>query len=459
MGAVTLPSQAVDNEKRLQELIITKSQRLTSSIRLDAKDLYVSDYVLTLNPEKMVNQAQKLETQTKILNLHGIAVAGSKSILREYVVGVFQTKAIFIYQSQESAQLVSNSNKKYKRSFKKISSQDNSKEVRRVRNLSIRAIYALGLDYGIVKCGIGIGRRTLVIQVYPTPKVNLIMAQEFGKAIAQYANQTQIDHQLNEVVLGADPEFVMQSPKGHLLIASKYFPLKGKVGCDAIWMGQNHANKPIVEVRPDPTSDPHTLVVNIYKGLLFAARKMKNVPSKWLTGAMPYKGFPLGGHIHFSGIQPDFKLLRALDNYLTLPLVNIEDDRGKARRPKYGFLGDFRYQPHGGFEYRTPPSWLISPMLCKGVFMAAQVIVANYKQLQYQPLEHLEMQQAYYRGDKDEIKEIIQYLWEDLKELDDYRVYKKTLDLFYSYLISGMSWDERTDFRKQWRIPPFQDKD
>jgi hypothetical protein len=136
-------------------------------------------------------------------------------------------------------------------------------------------------------------------------------------------------------------------------------------------------------------------------------------------------------------------------------MVAVEDERGKGRRPKYGFLGDFRYQKHGGFEYRTPPSWLVSPTLTKGVFVTAKLIVANYRTLNHNPLADFDLQHAYYTGDKEKILSLVPVLWEDLKKLDDYQIYENYLDEFYRYLTSGITWDETQDFRKNWRIPPY----
>ena len=57
-------------------------------------------------------------------------------------------------------------------------------------------------------------------------------------------------------MLGADPEFMMQSLEGQIVLASKYFPRFGSVGCDAIWHGQNRSHKPLVELRPRPHEQP-----------------------------------------------------------------------------------------------------------------------------------------------------------------------------------------------------------
>jgi hypothetical protein len=295
------------------------------------------------------------------------------------------------------------------------------------------------------------------MKVIPHPQLNDEMEAAYIRAVGEYTKLIATPTTLiDRIVLGADPEFVMLSKKGNLLIASRYFPRNGKVGYDAIWIGQNRSNKPVAEIRPSPSTDPQVLVVRIYQSLYYAAKKMEHISSKWLAGSMPYQGFPLGGHIHFSGIQPNFKMLRAFDNYLALPFVIVEDTQSsRKRRPQYGFLGDFRFQEHGGFEYRTLPSWLVSPTLTKGVFALAKLIAAHYDQLQLDPLSDPEVQKAYYAGEKETLRKWFEVLWADLERLDNYERYKKFLDGFYRFIVSGNSWSETRDIRRYWRVPPF----
>jgi hypothetical protein len=455
MEVVTLPYDVT----REDENIMTKEGRIPPSIRLQVPHFpFFPASLLRLNDEQHVQQAQDPQVRNQLLQLHGVSSAQTGPILREYLSFIFQTQTLAMYRFSEQTPWPAMNRTRSLR-YQKISSPDQDKEAKKVQMLAIRALYALGLDYGMVKCGVGIGRKIWVLQVLPSPAGSRELTSLFMKAILQYVKQLQEPKiPLQKIILGADPEFIMQSPTGNLLMASQYFPLKGKMGCDAISSEQNVAYKPLVEIRPDPDEDPRRLVARIYHLLWQEAEKMSDLPAKWLAGAMPYPGFSLGGHIHFSGIQPNFKMLRALDNYLALPLVMVEDADGKGRRPKYGFLGDFRYQDYGGFEYRTLPSWLVSPTLTKGVFALAKVIVANYPRLQYDPLTRLTIQQAYYEGDKVALQPWIQKLWDDLQSCDDYQVYHKDLQAFYRYLMSGICWNETRDFRIPWRLPPYENK-
>jgi hypothetical protein len=457
MEVVTLPYDVTaEDEDQVRQVAITKEGRIAPSIRLEAPSFhFFSAPILTLNDEQHVQRAQNRQMRNQLLQLHGVSAVPNGPILREYLSFIFQTRTLAMYRFIEQTPWPAMNRTRSLR-YQQIRSTARDREAKKVQVLAIRALYALGLDYGIVKCGVGTGKKIWVLQVLPSPKGSRELESLFMKAILQYRKQLQgAKIPLQKIVLGADPEFVMQSPTGNLLMASQYFPLKGKMGCDAISSEQNVAYKPLVEIRPDPDEDPRMLVARIYHMLWQEAEKMSDLPAKWLAGAMPYPGFPLGGHIHFSGIQPNFKMLRMLDNYLALPLVMAEDVNGKGRRPKYGFLGDFRYQDYGGFEYRTLPSWLVSPTLTKGVFALAKVIVANYQTLQYDPLASLTIQEAYYEGDKVALQSWIQKLWDDLQSCEDYRMYHKDLHAFYRYLTSGICWNETRDFRIPWRLPPY----
>lgn len=459
MEAVTLPYESSISQLSIDQFL-THDQKLVASLQLSLPRGNQATIVTTLNSRKQVTDLEKKhESQKMLLRLHGIPTSTATSFLREYVLLVFQTDVLLMYRTTKSAAWLDERQLKPKRSFQRVDSTNKSKEVRKVQALAIRAVYAMGLDYGMVKCGVAQGNQVVVSQINPHPRVTAEMQSAFLTAVKQYVQEiSRPKTLLKQIQLGADPEFIVKSPKGDLVIASKYLPFRGKVGCDAIWIGQNRAHKPLVEVRPEPSPDPRKIVIRIYEGLILAGKKMNAISGKWLAGGLPYPGFPLGGHIHFSGIKPNFKLLRALDNYLTFPLITIEDEKGVKRRPKYGFLGDYRVKSYGGFEYRTLPSWLVSPTLTKGVLALAKVIVANYRSLQRNPLQNTNLQRAYYQGYKSAADEWLDELWDELRGLVDYQVYATYLDPFYRLLASGRKWDETKDFRHNWKLPPFHQR-
>ncbi|MCH5586399.1 hypothetical protein MK805_15770 [Shimazuella sp. AN120528] len=445
MRAVTLRDEY---EKKQGLSLLDEHGKLSATTQLNEH--------ITLNPAQQVERVADEATKKRVLRAHGILVQDRGFIIRQYIVYVCQTKVLFMYCSKSDGQWLQK--RPAQVSYQRVPiTADKSKEVQNVQNMSIRAVYALGLDYAVVICGIASGKNIVIRKVNPSPKLSSTMLDAYEKAFKQHKEKSRTTISANELMIGADPEFVMRSQTGNIILASKYFPLRGKVGCDAIWLGQNRSHKPLVEVRPRPSTDPQILVERIYHCLSYAARKVAHIPCSWLAGAMPFSGFPIGGHIHFSGIEPNFEMLRALDNYLTLPLMMVEDQKGISRRPKYGYLGDYRIKNHGGFEYRTPPSWLVSPTLTKGVIAVAKLIILNYRKLTLNPLSNPDLQIAYYKGEKDSFRFWTSLLIQELKDLDDYSQYEKYLDPYFEYLQSGKSWDESRDFRRAWRLPPYRE--
>lgn len=439
--------------------MITSDNRLSSPVTLQHNNKGYHFSLYTLNRDEMTAPYATRKAKMRHLRVHGLTVPDektNKSFVRQYLVGVFQCKAVFSYVSNDKTLWLASGKLQAPERFRRVLASGKSLEAKKMERIAIRAIYALGWDYGVVRLGKGTQGKYVILDVIARPKLNTYMTQAFQQAFSQYESRiSNLTPQFTQLLLGADPEFVLVNANGQLKMASQYFGRRGLVGCDAIWHGTNRTNKPLVEIRPRASRSPRELVTRLYRGMLLAAKKINEPGTKWLAGALPYPGLPIGGHIHFSGVPLGTAFLRALDNYLTLPLVLVEDTRGVKRRPKYGFLGDFREQFHGGFEYRTPPSWLVSPTLTKGIFSLAKVIALNYPYLDYLPLNDVYMQKAYYNGDKDQIRAVVTKLWNEVKRLSDYHEEQQNLDAYYKYLMSGKTWDESEDIRKKWRIPPF----
>ncbi|MNC37864.1 hypothetical protein D3C75_864470 [compost metagenome] len=167
---------------------------------------------------------------------------------------------------------------------------------------------------------------------------------------------------------------------------------------------------------------------------------------------MPQRGFPLGGHVHFSGVPLTAELLRVLDNYLALPVAAIEDSSSFRRRPLYGNLGDFREQSYGGFEYRTLPSFLVSPLVTKGVIALARLIAENVEVLTLRPLQQDEIYQAFYTGNQKILRNALPRLINDITSTTTYHRYENYISPFLEAVISGRTWDESSDIRRLWKL-------
>ncbi|WP_423803109.1 putative amidoligase domain-containing protein, partial [Paenibacillus pseudetheri] len=207
---------------------------------------------------------------------------------------------------------------------------------------------------------------------------------------------------------------------------------------------------PLAELRPQPRGEPRALLAQLMSAAATADRLIADRTLRWRAGGMPLTGWALGGHLHFSGVTLTAPLLRALDNYLALPMLLLEDVRAGARRPRYGVLGDFRIQPHGGFEYRTLPSFLVSPVIAKGAVYLAHLIVSHYEDLTLRPLDREDLHIAYYGGDKSPLRDAVPPLLAQLRSIGRYEKAAQYIEPLFQYIAAERTWDESRDIRELW---------
>jgi hypothetical protein len=433
-------------------------------IQWDDGQLSSSDpSIHVLNSSEALDNAASKSRVLELLKLNGIPVIEERNVsklttVRRYFVPVFGQEELAIYRSVgKKVWLTDQLKTSMNDTYEEIERDLSLREIRKVVQYAVRSIYAVGLDFGGVLLGVGLNGKIHVIDVTATPKLNDELAVKYARCIESYVLQyKRLPSQ--QVVLGADPEFVLRNKEsGKMVLASRFFTKQGRVGCDHIWLRSDQTRKklPLAELRPQPAKDPRQLAINLYKTMLLAEKKISQQSVEWLAGGMPMQGYPIGGHIHFSQTWLNSSFLRALDNYLTLPMMLLENDHSLSRRPKYGFLGDFRKQFHGGFEYRTLPSWLVSPKITKAVFAMAKLIAEAYPLLKEAPTLDPSVQRAFYHGDKMKILNVVVPLWQDIENLPEYEKYARYIRPFQHMVLNIEEWDEFRDIRQAWRIPPF----
>ncbi|MFD0699017.1 hypothetical protein ACFQZT_33630 [Paenibacillus sp. GCM10027628] len=425
--------------------------------------------VPALQPLKSIVRAKQRTRREELLRLHGIKTVDSHlsdpsvrpQFTHKFKVVVFHLQTLAVYEKNEPL-LVAEPSLQHQRqrlrdtAYREVDPELASFHVRRASREAVKAIYALGLDYGLVTVGVIPSGHTLVLDVDPVPKLNGKLTLLFAQAIDRYdAALTKELLRKERPMLGSDPEFLLISPQGKVVFADRFLTRDGAVGCDAVVLSGHRLILPLAELRPEPSADPRELARNLHHTMQLAARAIPDESLAWLSGGMPVGGYPLGGHIHFSRCWLNGHLLRALDNYLALPLILIEGETTRNRRPRYGYLGDFRRKSHGGFEYRTLPSWLQSPDITRGVFALAALIADNYWLLPWRPLQEPDMQAAYYRGDKQELRPIVARLWHELAQLKAYGLHASALERLRARIETMEPWNEREDIRKAWKIAPY----
>lgn len=324
--------------------------------------------------------------------------------------------------------------------------------LRAVVRAATRALYALRLDVGEADIALGSDGRLAVRAVYPLLRDKRQQAAAVTRFAEWHAANARTEDR--RILLGADPEYVLLMPSGKVAQASRYFGfgVGGAAGADAMLVGRRLLY-PVAELRPAPAEGPAALAANVRRLLARAAAKVGDPELRWVAGGMPVPGLALGGHIHISGAALTSRLLRLLDSCAAYPLALVEDPAGRGRRPRYGVLGDFRLQPHGGFEYRTLPSWLVSPAAAKAAFALALLCAREALVLPRVPASDDRYAEAYYAGDRTELAGSLDDVAETIAATASYRELAPFIEPLFEAARRGKTWDESADIRAKWRVP------
>lgn len=394
----------------------------------------------SINTFKAINNCLEKETTAEILKANNIGFIGDEEgIIRSYEVLISDLKIL-------SIRLVYHGRNSYKPKY--VRESENPK----LSELAKRIFLIMGLDIGMVRLAYTARRRLRVVGIDPSPVMrNRDLDQFLDKIDEIYL----LDKTLptRNVKLGADPEFmIFNSKTNRMLSASQFFPRDGLVGCDNIRM-PNRQQRPVAEIRPHPSSCPLKLSGNIKQALDTANRMAPYQNIKWLAGSQPGGAYSIGGHIHFSNTRLNASIIRALDNYIALPIFLLEDPvPAMRRRRRYGFLGDYRVKDYGGFEYRTPASWLVSQQITTAVLCLAKIVASSYHVLSKNFLNSVEAQRAFYGGDQDYFRPIFPELWEDIERTQMYKEYQEELQVLVEMISGQTTWNEKGDFRKAWKL-------
>ncbi len=334
--------------------------------------------------------------------------------------------------------------------------QDMDADSLKVSTLAIRAIYTLGLEFGEVLLGINPRGRPYVLDVNPTPRFRPDTAQKFKTALSVLLAEAQNRQSkpAGQVLLGADPEFILRDKLTNKLIyPSGFLPKEGNIGYDERSERREGRLFPLAEIRPEPDTCPLRLVNKIRWTMAAGIKLIPYENIEWLAGSLHFARYQTGGHIHFGGIKITTQLLKALDNYLGIPVMLIEDpEKAAERRKHYGGLGSFRLESHGGFEYRTPGSWLVSPAIARAVLCLAKVVACEYPLLKRDYFDDIELQRAFYQGKKNYFFDLFEELWQDIRATNTLRLYEKEMLLFPEMIRNRKSWDEHQDIRLAWDL-------
>ena len=330
-----------------------------------------------------------------------------------------------------------------------------SKVMQRIRWMAVRCLYVLGLHFGMIEVAALSRKKIVPLNFDPFPRLTKRMGGRYGKAVALAVRRRQLhpEQVKRPALIGADIEFIMKRPGGKIAYASHYFSRYGRIGHDQQGSRRARGRFPIAELRPAPAEQPTELIAGIQELLKRAARRAKAKGMSWQAGSLPAKGYPIGGHIHISRVDLTTELLRALDNYLAVPVAMLENaEKARRRRPEYGYLGEFRWKGYGGFEYRTLSSWIVAPHIALAVVTLAKLIIDHYPELPQNNHTSVEHVRAFYKSDKEVLRVDFESVWRDITRLDVYPEVAEQLEVIPNLVREGRQWLESGDIRARWGL-------
>lgn len=324
-----------------------------------------------------------------------------------------------------------------------------------IYDLAIKSVHALGLDFGVVSIGQTSKNDCYVLDVDSTCKE---MSSECkNKYISQFTkmlfNYEDLINDTKDITIGADPECLLKDKNTEeLVFASDFFTKEGMFGLDNRSIESGKKYYPLLEIRPNYSTNPIDVVNSIESNLNNICKRVHYKNIGLYAGSMPIYNYWVGGHIHF-GIRPNSKLIKALDNYLALLIIMIENSySSKKRKTRYGCLGNFRLKNHGGFEYCTLSSWLVSREICEGILCLAKVIVQEYLNLNENFLGSYSDIRAFYLVNKFYFKDRIKNVINSISNTNTYKKYKSYIDPLFKEILLCRTWDEDKDIRENWNI-------
>jgi len=442
-----------------------------------AGDDRVASY--TLNPRQAIENAANRTRMLRILKLNGVyapslAQEWTNEFVRDvlldsgrrvkmerwYQVPLFDLQPLALFRADNKDVWLERGVAHAHSRFREVAFDEDVYATRAVR-LAIRSLRALGLDFGLVSIGITARDRTICMNVTPTPVLHGQMLGLFADALQAFITRDSAEERNDQGMeansprfrMGADLEFMLRSSRGKLLLASKYLPRRGRVGCDDLSINRDGKRFPIAELRPDPAETPEGLMANIWETMGEAFGLIKSRSAQWLAGSMPLSRYSLGGHLHYSDLPFSSRLVKALDTYLGFPVMMIEaTDTAMKRRPQYGFLGDIRFKSHGGFEYRTPASWIVSPEVAAAVIALGYLVGVHYRELRTDLFVRPKKQRQFYRAEKSELQSEFQAVWREIEKTATYRRYREELRVIPEMVQQGIDWNEAVDIRTAWGL-------
>ena len=215
-----------------------------------------------------------------------------------------------------------------------------------------------------------------------------------GKKTGVSKNNVWISKNIENLMYGADPEFLIFDNDNKVIKANNVLTKVGKMGSDGA----------MAEIRPDPSTDISKLVMNMRN--IFANNDYDKIRHYEWRACCYHKDevrdYPVGGHIHMGNpkclethknkIYFFLSLNKILDELLSIPMMKLDGTKnGYCRRSNcmmsnpghdgFGHFGEMRLHS-GRLEHRTLSGvWLMHPSLSRAVLGTAKAIIDEVHRL------------------------------------------------------------------------------
>ncbi|RIV29322.1 hypothetical protein D2Q93_00270 [Alicyclobacillaceae bacterium I2511] len=376
-------------------------------------------------------------------------------IVRQYRFPIFNLQALACFRADHGPAWISRRIQRVQESFREVDFDSENVNTRAMW-LALRSLHSLGLDHGLVSIGMTQKGVLYVLDVTVTPLLTGRLLELYTQAVEVLMDSGDENGAtgLSQLQLGTDIELMLCNAQGKMVLASRYATRTGRVGCDDRSIQFDGKRLPLLEFRPDSSATPAGLLENLRETMLEGLELIPWPKIEWRAGSMPFRPFCTGGHIHISGIPFSSRLVRALDNYLGLLTMMVEDPlTARLRRPRYGFLGDIRFKQHGGFEYRTPASFVVNKEVTEAALTLAYVVARYHHDLPVFDLYEPGLQTAFYEGQSAILFPIAQRNMFFLRALPNYGQSREALEPLFDMIQQNQHWDEQMDVRKVWGLP------
>lgn len=424
-------------------------------------------FARVMNPRDAIARTASRANLGKLLRKFGIRFAqkeqfkdvasGLKTgrLVRHYRVPLFDLSPLACFRLDSSPVWINQRIQRVQGAFREVSF-DEDQVAKRVQNLAIRSLHAVGLDMGLVSIGMGQKGMLYVLDVTANPVLEGRLLELYQTAVNDFIDREErTDGQnLGPIRIGTDIEFMLQNAQGKMVLASNYLSRKGRVGCDDRSVQFDGKRLPLVELRPDPDYSPLGLLNNLKEVMAEASYSINRRLVQWRAGSMPFRPYSTGAHLHFSNVSFSSQFVKALDNYLGLPLMMVEDQStASLRRPKYGFLGDVRFKDYGGFEYRTPASFIVDADVTAAAFCIAYLVAIHHHDLPVVDIYEPGLQSAFFQGQVDVLLPVVERNLASLRQLSTYERFRDHIEPLFRMIEARRSWNENVDVRAVWGIP------